>query len=215
LVASASTASGRVSPRLALQLGDRVAVLGVHEHQQPALARDLHRLEQVLVGRVERRALVGHEDLHGRDAEVRERRQLLLHLVGEVGDRHVQAVVDPRLLRLALPRLDRLAERPVDVLEREVDEHRRPAGERGRGARVPVVGGHRAAERHVHVRVAVDEARHHPGARAVDDLGAVARQVDADRLDRLAADRDVGGEGTLGGHDGAAGEDQVAHAGTP
>src|SRR3712207_8394750 len=47
------------------------------------------------------------------------------------------------------------------------------------------------------------------------DLGAVARQVDADGLDRLAAHGDVGREGSLGGHDGAAGEDQVAHACTP
>ena len=57
---------------------------------------------------------------------------------------------------------------PVDVLEREVDEHRRPAGERGGGAGVPVVGGHRAAERHVHVRVPVDEAGHHARAGDVD-----------------------------------------------
>ena len=85
------------------------------------------------------------------------------------------------LLGLALPGLDRLGERALDVLEREVDEHRRAAGERGGRARVPVVGGHRAAERHVHVRVAVDEARHQPRAGDVDDLGAVARQVDADR----------------------------------
>ena len=59
---------------------------------------------------------------------------------------------------------------------------------------VPVVGGHRAAERHVHVRVAVDEARHHARAGDVDDTRAVAREVDADRLDRLAGHGDVGPE---------------------
>ena len=39
--------------RLVLELGDHVAVLGVHEHEQADLARDLHRLEEVLVGRVQ------------------------------------------------------------------------------------------------------------------------------------------------------------------
>ena len=107
----------------------------------------------------------------------------------------MQAVVDARLaLRLALPRLDGLGQRAVEVLEREVDEHRRAAGERGRGAGVPVVGGDRAAERHVHVRVPVDEARHQLRAGDVDDLGAVARQVDADRRDRLVLDGHVGAE---------------------
>jgi hypothetical protein len=198
--------------RLRLQLRDRVAVLGVDEHEQPALARDLHRLEQVLVGRVQRRALVGHEDLHGRDAELGQRRQLLLDVVGQVRDRDVQAEVDARLLGLALPRLDGLAERAVGILEREVDEHRRAARDRRGGARVPVVGRDRAAEWHVHVRVAVDEPRHHLGAGAVDDLSAVARQVDPDRLDRLAAHGDIRGERALGGHHGAAGEEQVGHA---
>ena len=59
-VASASHASGRVSawkrgavsPRASaccLELGDHVAVLGVDEHEHARLARDLERLEQVLV----------------------------------------------------------------------------------------------------------------------------------------------------------------------
>ncbi len=56
--------------RLRLQLDDHVAVLGVHKHEEAAVPRDLHRLEQILVGGVERRALVRHEDLHRRDAEV-------------------------------------------------------------------------------------------------------------------------------------------------
>ena len=98
----------------------------------PGLARDLHRLEQVLVRRVERRALVGHEDLDRRHAERGQRRDLVLDVLGQVGDRDVQAVVDVRLaLRLAVPRLDRVGERALDVLEREVDDRRRPAGQRG------------------------------------------------------------------------------------
>ena len=86
-----------------------------------------------------------------------------------------------------------LRERALDVLEGEVDERGRAAGDGGGGARVPVVGGHGAAERHVHVRVPVDEARHQPGAGDVDDLRAVAREVDADRGDRPAVEGDVGG----------------------
>ena len=56
----------------------------------------------------------------------------------------------------------------ADVLEREVDDHRRPARDGRRRARVPVVGGDRAAERHVHVRVGVDEARHQEAPADVD-----------------------------------------------
>jgi hypothetical protein len=185
----------------------------VHEHEQAAVAGDLHRLEQILVRRVERRALVGHEDLDGGDAEVGQGRQLLLHVVGEIRDRHVQAVVDPRCLRLGMPGVDGLAQRAVRVLEREVDQHRRAAGERRRRARVPVVGSDGAAERHVHVGVPVDEAWHQLRAGDVDHLRAVARQVDADRRDRLVLDRHVGAEGGLGGDDRPAHED-LAHVTT-
>ena len=202
--------------RLLLQLGDDVAVLRVHHHQQAGVAGDLHRLEQVLVGRVERRALVGHEDLDRGDAELGEVRELLLDVLRHVGDGDVQPVVDVGLAAgLAVPGLDRLGERAVDVLEREVHVHRRAAGEQRRRARVPVVGGDRAAEGHVHVRVAVDEARHHARAGHVDHLRPVAREVDADGFDLVAGDRHVGAEGRLGGHHGATGEHEVAHVVPP
>ena len=62
--------------RLAHEHVDRVAVLGMHHHERACLGGDLHRPEERLVVD-HQRALVGHEQLVGRDALVRQRRELL------------------------------------------------------------------------------------------------------------------------------------------
>jgi hypothetical protein len=72
----------------------------------------------------------------------------------EVGDRDVVAHVD-QLLALAflVPVRERVGERLTGRLNAEVDVTRRPAERRGGLTRRHVVDRHRAAERHVEVRV--------------------------------------------------------------
>ena len=89
--------------------------------------------------------------------------------------------------------------RAADVLDAEVDDARRPARGRRRGARVVVVAAPRAAERHREVRVVVDQPRQDQTAGGVDLL--VALQAAADGDDRLSVDQDVGVERVGGGDD--------------
>ena len=163
---------GRPRQRVVLRLGvprrerllhehvDRVAVLRVHHHERAGLRRDLHRAEERLVVDHER-ALVRHEELVRRDALVGQRRELLERAaVLQVGDRHVVAHVDHLLaVGLRLPLVDRVGEGRALRLDDEVDVAGRPAERRRRLARLDVVDRHRAAERHVEVRVRVDAAR--------------------------------------------------------
>jgi hypothetical protein len=50
--------------RLLLELVDHVAVLGVDHDHHARVAGELKDLEEVLVRAEQRRALVGHEELH-------------------------------------------------------------------------------------------------------------------------------------------------------
>jgi hypothetical protein len=218
---------GRPRQRVVLRLGlagrqrllhehvDRIAVLRVDHHQCVRLGRDLHRAEERLVVD-HQRALVGHEELVRRDALLGQRRELLERAaVLQVGDRHVVAHVDHLLaFGLRLPLVDRLAEGRALGLDDEVDVAGRPA-ERGRRlSRLDVVDRHRAAERHVEVRVRVDAARQHVLAARVDD--AVRADVErlADQGDPLAFDVDVADIVVRGGDDAPA-LDQNRHRGSP
>ena len=166
--------------RLLHQNVDRIAVLGVHHHERARLRRDLHGAEERLVVD-HQRALVRHEELVRRDALIGKRRELLERAaVLQVGDRHVVAHVDHLLaFGLRLPLVDRVGEGRALRLDDEVDVAGRPA-ERGRRlSRLDVVDRHRAAERHVEVRVRVDAPRQHVLAARVDD--AVRADVQATR----------------------------------
>ena len=101
-----------------------------------------------------------------------------LHLIGQLRDDHVEAVVDHRLaVGLLHPRLERVVQRLAAVLDREVDDRRRPAEGGGDRARLEVVGRRRAAERHVEMRVAVDAAGNDVATGRVDDAIGGHRQV--------------------------------------
>ena len=135
---------------------------------------------------------VGHEQLERRDALADERVHLLFHLIGQLGDDHVEPVVDGRLpLGLLHPRLPGVVKRLPLVLNREVDDRGGAAVRRGDRAGLEVVGRRRAAERHVEVRVHVDPAREDVLAGGIDDAIRGHRQRRPDRGDLLLLDEDV------------------------
>ena len=135
---------------------------------------------------------VGHEQLERGDALADERVHLAFHLIVQLGDDHVEAVVDHGLaFGLLRPRFHRVVQRLAAVLDREVDDRRRAAEGGSHRAGLEVVGGGGAAKRHVHVGVDVDAARQHVLAGGVDHL--VRRHVErgADDGDLLVLDQDV------------------------
>ncbi len=162
----------RAGQRVVLRLGvacrerlldehvDRVAVLGVHHHECPGTGGHLHRPEERLVVH-HQGALVGHEELVGGHALVRERRELLERpAVLQIGDRHVVAHVDHLLaLGLGPPEVERGREGLARWLDHEVDVAGGAAEGCGRLPGLDVVDRGRAAERHVQMRVRIDAAR--------------------------------------------------------
>src|SRR5215210_7830048 len=160
--------------RLLLQLGDRVSVFGVDHDQDAGIFGELQGLEEVFVLGVERRALVGHEDLDGGYALAGEVGQLGLDVVAQVGYGDVEAVVDDRLVACLLgPGIEGFGQGAARFLEGEVDDHGRPACCGGLRTRSPVVGRHGAPEGHIHVGVGIYKAGHYELARGVNLLSAV------------------------------------------
>ena len=195
--------------RLLLVAHDGVAVLAVDHHQAAGLAGLLEHGQELLVVD-HQRALVGHEDLEGRDALVDAVAHLGDHARLRVGDRHVEAVVDVRgAVGAPVPLLARVLQRPADVLDDEVDDAGRPARGGRRGAGVVVVATPGAAERHREVGVVVDQPRQHQAAGGVDLF--VGRKAGPDRDDRLALDQHVGVE-RVGGGDDPPTPDETTHA---
>ena len=140
----------------------------MHADRAAVLPGAPHRAEDARIVQHEH-AGIGHEQLERADALLDHRVHLDLHLVGELGDDHVEAVVDGRLARGFLrPRFEGVVQRLASVLDREVDDRRGAAERRGDGAGFEVVGRGRAAERHVHVGVDVDAAGQHVLALGVD-----------------------------------------------
>ncbi len=196
----------RVVLRLGLSLRERPlhenvddpAVLGVHADRAAVLPRAEESAEDRRVVEHED-AGVGHEELEGGHALRDERVHLPLDGVVQVGDDHVEAVVDRRLaVRLRPPRVERVTERLPAVLDREVDDGGRAAVRRGDRARLEVVGGRRAPERHVEVGVDVDPAGEDVLALSFDDTvrglipegGQIPPRCD-NRHDLVVLDQDV------------------------
>jgi hypothetical protein len=177
----------------------------VDHHERAGLRGDLHRAEERLVVD-HQRALVGHEELVGGDALVREGRQLLERTaLLQVGDRHVVAHVDHLLaVGLGAPVGDRVGEARAVRLDDEVDVGGRPAEGRRGLARLDVVDRDRPPEGHVEVRVRVDEARQDVLAARVDHLVGAHVERLADQRHGLVLDEDVGDVVVGGGDDPAA-----------
>ena len=192
---------------------DRPAVLAVHHRQRVEVARGLEHAEEQVVGD-HQHALVGEEDLEAGDALLDHRRHVGERALVGLGDRDVEAVVDVRGAGCALlPLVERGLQPAALLLDHEVDDARRPAGRGRAGAGVVVVDRARAAERHRHVRVVVDQARQDEAAGRVDDLRVGVPDV-ADGDDLLPVDQDVGNRRVAGGHDRAA-ADERSHAAPP
>ena len=166
----------------------------MHADQRAQLAGALH---QLVDGAIVHHQHIGirHEDLEAGDALGDHRVHVVEPCVvrAEVGDGHVQAVVDAGFaLGLGAPGLERLGHWMSHGLQRKVDDHGGAAD--GRCARAPlvVVRADGAAEGHVEVGVDVDAAGEDEHAGCVDhgvsgcvDLRGYARN-------RLALDQYIG-----------------------
>jgi hypothetical protein len=198
-----------VVARVGLALGQRLghqhvdgdAVLGVHHEQAAVLGALLHRAQDLAVVAVEDPG-VGHEHLEAGHALVDELVHLLERRVVDVGEDHVERVVDRAVaLGLGVPGVEPLAQRLADRLDREVDDRGRPAPRRRPRAGLEGVRGLGAAERHLHVGVRVHAARDHVQPGRVDHrvgvLGPALRDAAAgggDGRHRLAVDQHVGAQ---------------------
>ena len=174
------------------QLVDDDSVLGVHAHQGAVLARLAQRPED---GRVvgQHHPRIGHEHLVARHPFVREPAHLLDPGCGEVGDDHVEGVVDGGPAGcLGVPGVEGIEGGRAFRLDREVHDARRPAVCGGAGAGLEVVRGHGAAERHLDMGVGIDPARDDESSRRIDDGIGVDHQVAADQGDGLVTDEEVG-----------------------
>ena len=102
-----------------------------------------------------------------------------------------------------------LEQRDVGVGDDEIDDHGGAAGERGGGAAEEILARHRAHEGQFHMGVRIDAAGHHILAAGVDGLGA-RRHIEllADGLDLALGAIDIGADGLVARHDGAAADQQ-------
>ncbi len=176
---------------------DRDAVFRVHHDRRTAAGGPLHGLEDLAVGRVEH-ARIGHEHLEAGHALADQYVHLLERLLVDIGDDHVEPVVDAGLaLGLGVPGVQRLAQRAALGLHGEVQQRggAAPGGRAGPG--LEVVGGERPAERHVQVGMHVDAAGDDVLAGGVDGLvDGAGEGIGAGRVEQcrhgLAVDQHVG-----------------------
>jgi hypothetical protein len=126
----------------------------------------------------------------------------------------VEAVVHVRGAgRALLPLIERRAQAARLLLDHEVDDAGGPTGGGCARAGVVVVDRARAAERHRHVRVVVDQAWQHVAAAGVDDL-RIDLPERPDRGDLLAVDQHVGDRLVVGSYNRSA-LDERPHAPPP
>src|ERR1019366_2743426 len=144
-----------------------------------------------------------HEELEAGHAFGHEVVHILQAAGAEIGDDHMQAVVDAGLAcGLLPPDIEGVAHAGAARLDGEIDDGGGAAEGGGAGAGEEIVGAGGAAEGHVEVGVAIDAAREDVHAGGVDDGGiGGGGDAGADFLDDFARDEDVGGDGVGGGDD--------------
>jgi hypothetical protein len=176
-------------------------VLGVHHDQPAVLLGLLHRAEDRPVVAVED-AGVGREELEVGHSLGHEVVHLGERVVVDVAHDHVEPVVGAGVaLRLRVPRVQALAQRPAPGLDGEVDDRRGAAERRGARAGLERVLGEGPAEWQLHVRVHVDRAGDDVLAGRVDGAvratlrpvrpGELLGQPTPDRGDGLPVDQHV------------------------
>ncbi len=183
---------------------DDAAVFGVHADERAVLGGLGEGLEDGGVVHHEDVG-IGHEELEAGHTFFHQIVHIFEAASAEIGDDHVQAVIDAGLaFGLFPPGVEGIAHAGAAGLDGEIDDAGGAAEGRGAGAGFEIVGAGGAAERHVEVGVAIDAAGEDVHAGGVDDFGgAVFRDARADFLDEFAFDEDVGGDCVGGGDDGA------------
>jgi hypothetical protein len=99
-------------------------------------------------------------------------------------------------------------ERLPFVLNGKVHDRGGPAVGGCYGTRLEIVGGRRASERHVEMRMHVDATREYVLSGGIDGAIGRHRERGADDGNRVALDEDVAAILIGGGDDGAAGDEQ-------
>ena len=128
----------------------------------------------------------------------------------------MQPVVDHRFSAgLAHPGVAGLLERLAESLHREIDDRGRPAEGRGSRPGLEVIGGERAPERQLHVRMHVDPTGDHVFTCRIDPLCPGGLQALPDHRDLLAVDEHVAFVGIGRGDDGAVGDERLPHVTLP
>ncbi len=183
---------------------DDRAVFGVHADERAVLRGLLHGFEDG--GVIDHEHVgVGHEELEAGDAFAHQVVHVFEAGVGQVGNDHVQAVVDAGLaFGLFPPGVEGGAHLCAAGLDGEIDNGSSPAdGRRARaGEEVVCRGG--AAERHVEMRVRINAAGQQQQAGGIDDgVGGACRNAGANFFDDRAVDEDVGLRGGVRIDDGA------------
>src|SRR6185437_12702031 len=182
---------------------DDAAVFGVHADEGSVLRGLLKGAEDGGVIHHEH-AGVSHEELEAGYALANHRVHVFEAGRGQVGDDHVQAVVDGGFsFGLAPPSVERGAHFSAAGLDGEVDDGGGSADGCGFRAGFEVVGGEGSAEGHVEVGVGIDSAGENEEPGCVDDFVTFGRNAGADFADGGTIDEDVGGSGGFGGDYGA------------
>ena len=196
----------------ALALGQRLphqhvnhrAVLSVHANQCAVLRRLAHRFEDCGVVH-HQYAGIGHEELEAGNALAHHVIHVFKARVRQVGDDHVQAIVDAGFaFGLLPPRIERGAHPGSARLDSKVNNGRGSADGRSPGAGFKIVGGVGAAKGHVQMSVRVDAAGQQQEAGCVDDcVCGGGWNPRTDFLDGRAIDQQIGLSGRVRADDGS------------
>ncbi len=122
------------------EIGDHIAVFRMHQRHGAKLGATLERGIHLVILH-HQRALVRHEMLEGVDALfLNDGFHLIKHLLAPPGDRHVIGIIAMGATRLVVPTLQRFEQRLAGAGQAEIDNHRRPARQRGARAGFEIVG---------------------------------------------------------------------------
>ena len=184
-------------------------VFGMHADERAVFRGLLHGLEDG--GVIDHEHVgIGHEELEAGDTFADEVVHVFEAGVGQVGDDHVQAVVDAGLaLGLLPPGVERGAHLCSARLYGEVDDGGGAADGGGACAGEEVVGRRSATEGHVEVGVRVDAAGQKQQAGGIDNgAGCCRGDTGTNFLNHCAVDEYVGLRGGICVDDGAVSDEE-------
>ena len=180
---------------------DHAAVLGVHANQRAVFRGLLQRAKDG--------GVVHHQDVRIRHEQLEAGHALAHHVVhvfqagfGQIGDDHVQAIIDAGLrFRLFPPGVQRVAHPGAARLNGEIDDGGGAADGRRARSSFEIVARGCPAERHVQMRVRVDAAGQQQHARGVQHyMAGLRRDARADFFDDAVFHQYIRGESLVGQH---------------